>query len=409
MFDPDKWQEIWNTVSKNKLRTFLTAFSVAWGIFILIILLGAGKGLSNGAEAQFSNDAENSISIRGGQTSLPYQGLKLGRTIQLTNEDYELIRTKIPGVDHITASYGARQMRTVSYGNEHGAFMVRSCLPDHHYLENALMVKGRFVNDIDIREFRKVCSMGEPVAKTLFKNEEPIGKYVDVDGIPYQVVGVFYDSGRDDMNRLYIPLSTAQKAYNGKQNIGLVWASIGNATSEESEAILRQTVNLIAAKHHFDPKDEKAINADNNMIRYHQVMDVLNGITLFVWIIGCMTIIAGIVGVSNIMMIVVKERTKEIGVRKALGASPFSIVGLILMESIVITGVAGYIGLVLGIGVIELANVVGVEGDFFKHPEVDLQVALYATILLIVAGALAGLFPSMRAARIEPVIALRDE
>jgi putative ABC transport system permease protein len=409
MFDLDKWQEIMNTIRKNKLRTFLTAFSVAWGIFILIVLLGAGKGLSNGAAEQFSNDAENSIFISGKETSLPFQGLKPGRQIQLTNDDYELIRAKVPGIEKLTASYNGRMTKTISYGNEHGAFGVRSCMPDHKYLENAQVVTGRFVNDIDIREFRKVCAMGLTVQKALFKNEDPIGKWVDVDGIPFQVVGTFYDSGRGDMDRIYIPLSTAQRAYNGKQKINMLWLSIGNASGEQSEGIRQQIVKLMAAKYHFDPADPKAIDAQNNMLRFQQVMDVLNGVNIFVAIIGLMTIIAGIVGVSNIMMIVVKERTKEIGIRKALGASPFSIVSLIMQESIFITGVAGYVGLVLGLVAIWLANHIGIDSDFFKNPEVDFRIAIYATLLLVAAGALAGLFPSLRAARIEPVLALRDE
>lgn len=409
MFDSDKWQEILSTVRKNKLRTFLTAFSVAWGIFILIVLLGAGKGLRNGAMAQFAGDSENSISVGGGETSLPYKGLKPGRVVQLTNEDYELIKSKVDGIQNITSSYMGRQMRTVSYGNEHGAFTVRSCMPDHQYLENTTTVEGRFINDLDIKDYRKVCTIGVPVQKAIFKKEDPLGKYLDVEGIPYLVVGVFYDQGRNDMDRVYIPLSTAQRAYNGKQNVGNIWLSIGNASVEKSEAMRKEIVSLMSHKHRFDPEDEKAIDTNNNFMQFQRVMDVIDGIQLFVIVIGLMTITAGVVGVSNIMMIVVKERTKEIGIRKALGATPASIVSLIIQESIIITGAAGYIGLLLGIGLLELVNKIGVEGDFFRKPEVNLGVAIWATVLLVIAGALAGLFPAIRAAHIQPVIALRDE
>jgi putative ABC transport system permease protein len=409
VFDLDKWQEIMSTIGKNKLRTFLTAFSVAWGIFILIVLLGAGKGLNNGAANQFANDSENSISIRGGETSMAYNGLKPGRQIQLTNEDYDLIRFKIEGVDKISSSTFGRQMKTLSYGNEHGAFGVRSCMPDHKYLENAQVTEGRFINNIDIQEYRKVCAIGQPVQKAIFKKEDPVGKYLDIDGIPFLIVGVFYDQGRDDMNRVYIPISTAQRAYNGKQNVNVIWLSTGDAPLEKSEAMRQQIVQLMASRHHFNPEDLKAIDCHNNSVEYFRIMNLLDGIRWFIWIIGIMTIIAGVVGVSNIMMIVVKERTKEIGIRKALGATPYSIISLIIQEAIIITGVAGYIGLVLGIGVLELAKMAGLEGDFFRNPEVDFSVAVKATLLLILAGAMAGLFPAIRASHIEPVVALRDE
>jgi putative ABC transport system permease protein len=223
------------------------------------------------------------------------------------------------------------------------------------------------------------------------------------------VIGVFYDQGRGDMDRIYIPLSTAQRTYNGKQNVNPIWLSTGSAPLEKSEAMRQQIVHLMAVKHHFNPEDPKALECQNNSVGYFRIMNILDGIRWFIWTIGIMTIIAGVVGVSNIMMIVVKERTKEIGVRKALGATPFSIISLIIQEAIVITGVAGYTGLVLGIGVLELAKKAGLEGDFFKNPEVDFSVAVEATLLLIFAGALAGLFPAIRASHIEPVIALRDE
>jgi len=408
MFDLDKWQEILITISKNKLRTFLTAFSVAWGIFILMILLGAGQGLRNGAQYQFMADAINSIWINGGQTSLPYKGLQPNREIILTNEDYDMIRDKLAGVEHLTASLDSRA-RTLSYKKEHGAFTVRPCMPDHHYLENAQMVSGRFINNDDIEQYRKVCVMGLPVRKTLFKEEDPIGKYIDVEGIPFVVIGMFYDQGNNDMNRIYIPRSTAQRAYNGKNELGVIWLSTGDAGVEKSNQMAKEIREELAARHSFDVNDEKAMNAYNNNVEYVRIMSLLDGIRIFIWIIGIGTLIAGVVGVSNIMMIVVKERTKEIGIRKALGATPYSIVSLIIQEAILITGVAGYLGLSAGVFLLEAFRKFVPPSDFFRNPEVDLRVAVLSTVLLVVAGALAGLFPAMRAARIEPVIALRDE
>jgi putative ABC transport system permease protein len=407
MFDSDKWQEIFGTISKNKLRTFLTAFSVAWGIFILIVLLGAGKGLRNGAEQQFMSDAVNSLNVEAGQTTMPHNGLKPGRNIQLTNDDYKLIREKISGLEYSSAVFNGRNSVVLSYKNEHATFLARSCMPDHNMLENAKVISGRFINEIDIREFRKVCAIGVPVQEALFKEEEPLGKFIDVGGTPYKVVGVFSDPGNGDNTRIYIPLSTAQRALNGKNNVDVIWSSITKSSADRSEEMVEEIRRMLAAKHNFSPQDYNAIRIENWSLEYKRIMTMLDGIRTFIWIIGIFTLIAGVVGVSNIMMIVVKERTKEIGVRKALGATPASIVMLIVQESVFITGIAGYIGLLLGLLVLELSS--DAKGDFFQRPEVDINVALSATLLIVVAGALAGFFPALRAAKVAPVEALRTE
>lgn len=408
MFDLDKWQEILGTIKKNKLRTFLTAFSVAWGIFILIILLAAGQGLRNGAQSQFGNDAANSIWVDGGQTSMAYDGYKPGRTIQLTNSDFYHIKNNIDGVDHASAVYDGRAGKILSYKNEHAGFTVRSCAPDHNLLEKAKIIKGRFINENDFREYRKVCVIGIPVRDALFKQENPIDKMIDVSGTQYKVVGVFNDPGKGDNDRIYIPLLTAQRIYNGKDNVNVIWASTGTVSAEGSEQIVSTIRNTLAKKYHFDPADMNAVGVFNNNVEYKRIMGMLDGIKVFVFIIGLFTLIAGVVGVSNIMMIVVKERTKEIGVRKALGASPLSIVSLIIQESVFITAIAGYIGLMLGIGLVELIRYFGLEGDFFKNPEVDLSIAITAVVLIVIAGALAGLFPAIKAAKVEPITALRE-
>ena len=408
MFDLDKWQEILATIQKNKLRTFLTAFSVAWGIFILIVLLAAGQGLRNGAQSQFGNDAANSIWIDGGQTSMAYDGYKPGRNIQLTNSDFYHIKNNVDGVDHASAVYDGRAGKVLSYKNEHAGFTVRSCAPDHNLLEKAKIVKGRFINENDFNEFRKVCCIGIPVKDALFKNEDPIDKFIDVSGTKYKVVGVFNDPGKGDNDRIYIPLLTAQRIYNGQDKVNVIWASTGTVSAEQSEKMVTTIRNSLAKKYHFNPADMNAVGVFNNNVEYKRIMSMLDGIKLFVFIIGVFTLIAGVVGVSNIMMIVVKERTKEIGVRKALGASPWSIVSLIIQEAIFITSVAGYIGLLLGIGVVELIKYFGLEGDFFKNPDVDLSLAITSVILIVVAGALAGLFPAIKAAKVEPITALRE-
>ncbi len=408
MFDLDKWQEIFSTIRKNRLRTFLTAFSVAWGIFMLIILLGAGKGLENGVEYQFLQDATNTIWFGSGQTSVPYKGNKPGRPIDLRLEDFEKIKA-MPEVEYITASMQGRQQRSLVYKKEKGTWLARPCMPDHWILENITYINGRFLNDQDIKEYRKVAVMGRPVKEALFHDEDAIGKYISVDGIPFKIIGVFEDVNERDMDRIYIPLSTAMRAYNGQNKLGTIWLIPKNKSEQSSGLLMQQIKASFAEKYQFDVNDEKAMWTYNSTEEFVRIMGVILGIRIFVWIIGIGTIIAGIVGISNIMMIVVKERTKEIGIRKAMGATPASVVGMILQESIYITTVAGYVGLVLGVLVLETVPKYIPESPFFRHPDVDFKVAISATILLIIAGSIAGLFPSLNAARIKPVVALRDE
>lgn len=409
MFDIDKWQEIFSTIQKNRLRTFLTGFSVAWGIFILIVLLGSGQGLKNGAEHQFLSDASNAIWIQGGVTSTPYQGMQAGRIIKLKNEDYKYIQNNIPGIEFMTVAKDVPNVKSINYKNEKGSFLVRACEKDHDKLEKCDIIKGRFINAIDIDEARKVAVIGKPVQEALFKEEDPIGKYIDVTGIPYKIIGVFKDEGRQDNDRLYIPITTMQKSYNAKDYVDVIWFSTGKASIAQSSRMLEEAKAYIYTKYKIDPTDERALFAFDNNENYKQIMDLLNGIKFFVGIIGIGTIFAGIVGVSNIMMIVVKERTKEIGVRKAIGATPFSIVSLVIQESILITGFAGYVGLVLGVVTTELAKKFMPPSDFFRNPEVDLSLAIGATLFLVFTGALAGFFPALKAARIKPIEALRDE
>jgi putative ABC transport system permease protein len=409
MFDIDKWQEIFGTMKKNKLRTILTAFSVAWGIFILIVLLAAGQGLKNGVKAQFGNDASNSIWIDGGTTTMPHEGYKPGRNIQLTNSDFYYIKKDLEGIDNASAVYQGWENKILSYKNEHAGFIVRPVAPDHNKLERAEITSGRFINEIDFNEFRKVCVIGKPVQDALFKKEDPLDKFIDVAGTKYRVVGTFNDPGRGDNERIYIPLLTAQRIYNGKDHVHTIWASTGTVSVEQSEKMAQEFRQRMAKKYHFDPKDLNALGIYNNNVEFKRVMGMLDGIKLFVYIIGVLTLIAGVVGVSNIMMIIVKERNKEIGVRKALGATPFSIVSLIIQESVFITFIAGYIGLMAGIGLVEAIKAFGLESDFFKNPEVDLKIAISSVTLIIICGALAGLFPALKAARVAPITALRED
>jgi putative ABC transport system permease protein len=409
MLDLDKWQEIMDTISKNKLRTFLTGFSVAWGIFMLIVLLGSGQGLSNGVQYQFRDDATNSMWIRSGQTSLPHKGLQPGRQIQFTNEDFDEIANAVDGVEHITSRFYIGGMTTVSYGKEHGSFDVRAVHPDHKFLENTIVTSGRFLNEHDLAEHRKTTAIGQLVEETLFKGRSGIGEYIEINGIAFKVVGTFEDiGGESEMEKIYLPITTAQRTFNGSNRVHQIMLTTGTASLEETQVMAQAINRKLAQRHNFSMEDRRAVFIANINEAFARVMSLMSGIRLFVWVIGVGTILAGVVGVSNIMMIVVRERTKEIGVRKALGATPWSIVSLILQESIFITAVAGYIGLVLGVVVLELVSG-QLNADFFKNPEVDLGIAIYATLLLVAAGTAAGMFPAVKAAKVRPIEALRDE
>lgn len=414
MFEIDNWQEIYHTIKKNKLRTFLTAFSVSWGIFMLILLLGFGTGLQNGVENQFSDVATNSLWLNAGQTSMPYKGTKPGKQIRLDNEDFDQIRNQIEGVEHITGRFYCYGEYTIRYKDKYSSYEVMGCHPEHKFLENQTAVKGRFINEMDWKERRKVAAIGTKVAEALFGEEDPIGKEINVRGIMYKVVGVFKDGGgEEEMRRIFIPISVAQLTYGGTNQLHQIMFTVGNASVEESNAIKQSVVSIMSQRHKFSPDDSRALYVWNNVEDFQRFSSLFYGIRIFVWIVGFGTIIAGIVGVSNIMLIVVKERTREIGVRKALGATPSSIIRLFLQESVAITLIAGYLGLLAGIGLMEFINWAmsnfDIQTEFFKNPEVNLKTAISATILLVIAGALAGFFPARRAAKVNPIQALKDE
>ncbi|HPF64947.1 ABC transporter permease, partial [Lentimicrobium sp.] len=408
MFDTDKWQEIFSTIRKNKLRTFLTGFSVAWGIFMLMILLGSGNGLQNGVNKQFESSATNTIWVWSGQTSMPYKGMKPGRNIQLVNEDYDAVKKSVKGIDKSSSRYNMWGSNTLSYKKQFGSFNVRNVYPDYAHIEKITIIKGRFINDPDISQFRKVTVISTKVEEALFKGEDPMGKYISVNGVPFKVIGLFTDEdNRDDnMQTIYLPISTAQRVFSGDNRINTIAITVGDASVDESKQIEQEVRSKLAALHKFDPTDPRAIFTWNSLEEFQKFIRLFSSIRMFIWVIGFGTIIAGIVGVSNIMMIVVKDRTKEIGIRKAMGATPWSIVSLVLQEAVLITSFAGYIGLVLGVVVLETVGS-KIESEFFSQPSVDLRIAIYALVLLVLSGALAGFIPARKAAAIKPIEALR--
>ena len=410
MLDLDKWQEIFSTIQKNKLRTFLTGFSVAWGILMLIILLGAGEGLQHGTENQFKGDALNSVWVIPGKTSMPYAGYNAERQIKLRNEDFEDIKNNIRGIENLSARKYLNGITRISYQDKTGSFGVLGCLPDEKEAEQIEILDGRFINSQDIKENRKVACLGRDMKIELFGESNPMGEYININGIPFLVIGYYMDEGGDrDVRRAWIPLSTHQMVFGNPNYVDRLAMTTGDATIDEANAIVDQIRARLASRLEFDPADEKAVFIRNRAQFYQKFASLFAGIKMFIWFIGFGTICAGIVGVSNIMMIVVKERTKEIGIRKALGASSRSIIGLIMQESIFITTIAGYIGLTLGVLLLEWSGSLISGSDYFSNPEVDIQVAINATLLLVFTGSLAGLFPALRAANIQPVTALRED
>ena len=409
IFDQDKFYEILSTISQNKLRTLLTAFSVAWGIFMLIILLGAGNGLVNGFKKSFSDDAINSIWIRAGQTSMPYEGIKPGRYLQFKNEDYEFIKKLIPDLKESTARFN-RGNSLISHKSNSGNYFLRAVHPDHQYLENSLIDRGRFINPNDLTDFKKVIVLGKQVVDELFPKNDPIGNYVNVSGVNFKVVGTFRDIGSEwEESIVYVPITTAQRAFKGGDKINRMIFSTGDASLEETIQYAERIKLALSKRHHFHPDDERAVYVRNITENFQKIMNVLRAIEAFIWIIGMMTIVAGVVGIGNIMMISVKERTREIGIRKALGATPFSVISIILQESILITAIAGYIGMFVGIFLLEFISSKIPDGDIFRNPEIDLSTALISTLVLVVAGTVAGFIPARNAAMIKPIDALRDE
>jgi putative ABC transport system permease protein len=406
----DNLEEIFTTLKTNRLRTFLTGFSVAWGIFMLVLLLAGGTGIENGVKNEFRSVASNSIWVRQGLTSKPYLGMQPGRQVEFKQADYDRVKRSFKDIEHITARYYLWNSNQITYGKEYGAFNIIAHHADHSILEKTILVAGRLINQLDVVQTRKVVTIGTQAAEQLFKAESPVGKTIIVNGVAFKVIGVHADDGWEGHLRLlYMPITTAQEVFGGRNRVDAFMFTIGNATIEQGQAMERSVRHLMAESHKFDPDDPKALRISNTVEQYQKLMNLFSGVRIFIWLIGLGTIVAGIVGVSNIMMIAVKERTRELGVRKALGATPLSIVNLIMTESILITSVAGYLGLVAAVALVELADRYLPKLALFQHPQIDFRIAVSALVVLVAAGTMAGLIPARRAAAIMPVEALRDE
>mgnify|MGYP002708455686 CR=1 FL=1 len=408
------FSEIVSTLKRNKLRTFLTGFSISWGIFMLIVLLSAGNGLKNSVTSNFDDDTKNVVEIYSGYTTIEYEGYQKGRRITMDYRDSILLANSFPEVENVIPAFNVPG-KTISYGKKSYPAAIEAVVPNHFPFLRIEMKEGRFVNNTDNRDLKKYIIIADKDARLLFGNEDVIGKYVTVDELVYQIIGIYKNTNPWE-NSAYIPYSTAMNIYNPGKTFDHFSLMIGGLTTLEENTAFNERLRYRLSKlHDYDKNDKNAINIWNQLQGYMQTLAIFRGINIFIWIIGIGTLIAGIVGISNIMLITVRERTREFGIRKALGAKPASILRLVMLESLVITTFFGYLGMIIGMGISKVMGIiVSAAGDtsglsVFKDPSVDLGLMMSATLVLIIAGVLAGYFPAKRAVSVKPVEALRYE
>jgi len=422
MFDLDRWQEIMSALKKNKMRTFLTAFGVFWGIFMLVVMLGAGNGLRNGITSDFGDFATNSVFMWTRSTTIPYKGLPKGRNFNFKADDIEALRKEIPEIDILsprTQGGGSQDGNNVVRGTKSGAFSIMGDYPEWNEIDPVTITAGRFLNNADLKEKRKVAVIGNKVVEILFQpGENPLGQYIQIQGIYFQVIGTFkplttgINFGGDKEQSIYMPLTTFQRVYNWGDVIG--WFAFTSKEGVPASEVEEKASALLRRRHLVSPEDTQAIGSFNLEKQFNQMTGLFAGINGLIWIVGIGTLLAGVIGISNIMLVIVKERTKEIGIQRAIGAPPAKIISQIITESVFLTTFAGYFGLVVSVGLLEALNRLLLSGGagentMFKNPGIDFNMAVIALIILIVTGAIAGLVPARKAVSIKPIDALRYE
>ncbi len=422
MFDIDLWKEIISALKKNRMRSFMTAFGVFWGIFMLIVMSGAGKALENGVMDGIRAFASNSAFFWTERTSVPYEGFQRGRRWLYDNKDIEYIRRNVKEVEYLSPRlFGPSSGEGVNTirGERTGSFNIYGDYPDYFKIDPWTPLEGRLINEIDIQQNRKVCIIGERVREVMFEKEEKaVGQYLKVNGVYFQVVGVVKAETRINIGggrkeeTIIIPFSTMQQAYNHGDKIHFF-----SVTSEKGTpvSVLEEKLKtLLKERHHIAPDDKMACASFNIEVEWTKFSNLFLGIQILTWIVGTGTLFAGVIGVSNIMLVIIKERTQEIGIQRAIGATPAKIMTHIVAESVFLTTLAGYIGLSLGVGLLQLVNMAlessGNPDDvFFRRPEVSFEMAIAALGVLVISGIFAGLIPARRAISIKPIDAIRDE
>ncbi|HKE19441.1 MAG TPA: ABC transporter permease [Kofleriaceae bacterium] len=415
MIDIDNWQEVWATLSRHKLRTALTALGVMWGVFMMMATIGFARGFRDGMTRQMSWSATNSVYVWAQRTTMAYEGLQPGRPIQFHNDDIAAV-ARVPGIEYLAPRIqmgGWQSSNNVTRGNKTGNFQVFGDFSEMRHINNMSMTAGRFLDPLDLSEQRKVAIIGKSVYDILFKpGEDPVGQYVRVRGAYFQVVGMFEARGSgDDRERqqsmVIIPFTTFQQAFNFQNKVDYFALTV--LPNRSAPAVEKEVKRVLAERHKIHPDDPEGIGSFNWAERFNKFQMVFMSIEVFAWIASVLTLLAGVLGVSNILLIAIKERTQEIGIRKALGARPGVLVRMVVQESVVLTAVAGYFGLVAGVALLEVASLfISGDGQMAK-PQVDFGTAILSVVILVGSGALAGVIPARHAARIPPVEALRAE
>ncbi len=414
MFDLDRWQEIYSTLRKNKMRTIMTAFGVFWGIFMLVVMIAAGRGFENGVTAGMGDFATNSAFMWSQNTTIPYKGFPKGRWFSFTNEDIKALRDNVPEIDMLAPRI-ERGSSPVVYELSTGSYSIQGDYPDYDKIDPVEIIKGRYINELDIKLSRKVAVVGRRVIDDLFEpDEDPMGKYIRIQGVYFQVIGVFASKhtgrwGESQEQCITLPFTSMQKTYNIGNRV--YYFALTSKPGVSVSRTLERAKAVLLARHSVSPDDKEAIGSNDVEEEFLKIGRLFQGIAALVWLVGTGTLLAGVIGISNIMLVVVKERTKEIGIQRAIGATPLSIISQIMLEAVVLTAIAGYFGLVFGVGVVELASYMlpQSENSMFAHPEVKFNVAMSALGILVISGAVAGLIPAYRAIKVKPIEALRYE
>jgi len=421
MFDKDKWDEILEALTANTFRTILTAFGVFWGIFILVILLAAGNGLENGVKQGFSGMATNTMFMWTQATSKPYKGLPKTRQFSFQNSDVPALKEKFPDLLYVSPRNqlgGFRGGNNVVRGTKTAAFNVYGDYPEYVKQESMDIVKGRFVNYQDIKANRKVAVIGQGVIDGLYeKAEEVIGTYIKVNGINFMVVGVYKSKSNNNGNaeenqkNVFVPFTAFQQAFNYGDRVG--WMAITAKDDASITELKPKILEFMKSRHSISPDDERAIGNFDLFAEFSKILGLFSILRFIAYFVGTLVLLSGVIGISNIMLIVVKERTKEIGIRRALGATPAAIRSQILLEAIFLTIIAGMFGIATATGILAIINKIldsmPSEGSMFANPSVDLPVVFFALIILVGSGLLAGFIPAQTAIKVKPVDALRTE
>ncbi|MDP4953629.1 MAG: ABC transporter permease [Flavobacteriales bacterium] len=417
MFDKDTWIEILQVILRNPLRAILSGIGVGWGVFMIMITLASAKGLENGVKADMANRATNSMFMWSMQTSMPYKGFQQGRRFEILNEDVEHLRRNVNEVELVSPRVqlgGYQGANNVIYKNKSGAFNVYGDTPDYIKIEPIIIDQGRYLNELDMSEERKICVIGERVNTVLFGKESALGKYIQIQGVSFRVVGVYKsiktgEDAEEDTQSIYVPLSTFQKAFNYGHVVG--WLSILLKEDYPTQVSVDQVLATLKARKSVHPDDPRAFGYWTMAEEMEEIDTVFGGLSIVAFIFGGLALLAGIIGITNIMLVTVKERTKEFGVRRALGARSGLIIRQVMTETVFMTLIFGCLGIMFGVGILWALNefVLGEASGSFRDPSIGYLTTIFILIIMIVMGALAGLLPALIAVQIKPVEALRTE